>query len=217
MLPFSYLIILEFLLNIHMINALKLKAVEWLMKLPWYRHLLMNVIPYIRFSLYYTDMTGVKYNALNNTVLPGDILLCIDKRKLTTKLIPGEFSHAAMCVSNDGVWETSEMTHNDYSKTCMFDICKESDRVVILRPRLPLSVINKAIEKCKSFEGVNYDIEFSLGVEALYCSELVYESYANNMLGVDISDLAGLGKPYISPTGLYNAKNVDVIIDSDKL
>jgi uncharacterized protein YycO len=200
-----------------MINTLKLKVIEWMMKTKIYKHVLMKIIPYIRFSLYYTDMTGVKYNALNKAMQPGDILLCIDKKKLTTKLIPGEFSHAAMCVSNDGVWETSEMTHNDYSKTCMFDICKESDRVVILRPGLPLSVINKAIEKCKTYQDVDYDIEFSLGVEALYCSELVYESYANNVLGVDITDFAGLGKPYISPTGLYNAKNVTVIIDSDKL
>jgi uncharacterized protein YycO len=200
-----------------MINTLKLKVIEWMMKTKIYKHVLMKIIPYIRFSLYYTDMTGVKYNALNKAMQPGDILLCIDKKKLTTKLIPGEFSHAAMCVSNDGVWETSEMTHNDYSKTCMFDICKESDRVVILRPGLPLSVINKAIEKCKTYQDVDYDIEFSLGVEALYCSELVYESYADNVLGVDITDFAGLGKPYISPTGLYNAKNVTVIIDSDKL
>ena len=158
-----------------MINTLKLKVIEWMMKTKIYKHVLMKIIPYIRFSLYYTDMTGVKYNALNKAMQPGDILLCIDKKKLTTKLIPGEFSHAAMCVSNDGVWETSEMTHNDYSKTCMFDICKESDRVVILRPGLPLSVINKAIEKCKTYQDVDYDIEFSLGVEALYCSELVYE------------------------------------------
>lgn len=200
-----------------MFTTLKLKAVEWMMKLPWYRHLLMNIIPYVRFSLYYTDMTGVKYNALNKVMQPGDVLLCIDKRKLTTKLIPGEFSHAAMCVSNDGVWETSEMTHNDYAKTCLFDICKESDRVVILRPQLDQSTINSAIEKCKSFHEAKYDIEFSLGVEALYCSELVYESYVDNSLEADITDLAGLGKPYISPSGLYTARRLKIVIDSDDL
>jgi len=200
-----------------MFTTLKLKAVEWLVKLPWYRHFLMNIIPYIRFSLYYTDMSGVKYNALNKVMQPGDVLLCIDKRKLTTKLIPGEFSHAAMCVSNDGVWETSEMTHHDYAKRCLFDICKESDRVVILRPQLDKTIIDQAVDKCKSFQQAKYDIEFSLGVEALYCSELVYESYANNSLEADISDLAGLGKQYISPSGLYAARKLKIIIDSDNL
>lgn len=182
-----------------------------------WHHVLMKIIPYIRFSMYYTDFTGVQYNAINNVMQPGDVLLCIDKRKLTTKLIPGEFSHAAMCISNDGVWEVSEMTHNDYAKSCMFDVCKESDRVVLLRPQLPLSIINKAIDKCKSFEGANYDVAFSLGVEALYCSELVYESYEDNALGVNIDDIAGLGKPYISPSGLYKAKNLRVVIDSAEI
>lgn len=182
-----------------------------------WHHVLMKIIPYIRFSMYYTDFTGVQYNAINNVMQPGDVLLCIDKRKLTTKLIPGEFSHAVMCISNDGVWETSEMTHYDYEKSCLFDVCKQSDRVVLLRPQLPLSIINKAIDKCKSFEDANYDVAFSLGVEALYCSELVYESYEDNTLGVNIDDIAGLGKPYISPSGLYKAKNLRVVIDSAEI
>ena len=198
----------------YFLNTLKLKSIEWLMTTKLWKHVLMKIIPFIRFSMYYTDFTGVQYNALNKVLHPGDVLLCIDKRKLTTKLIPGEFSHAAMCISRDGVWEIAEMTHHNYEKSCLFDVCKQSDRVVILRPQLPLGQINSAIDKCKSFEGVDYDITFSLGVEALYCSEMVYESYSENALGVNISDLLGLGKPYISPSGLYTAKHLEVVIDS---
>ena len=200
-----------------MIAMLKLKAVNWLMGTKFYKHALLKVIPYIRFTTYYPDMKGSQYSKLYDAMEPGDIILTIDRRKLTTVLIPGEFSHAGMCVSKDGEWETAEMTHNHYDKTCLFDMASQSDRIVIMRPQLPLSVINKAIDKCKSFEGTDYDTTFSLGVEALYCSELVYESYENNSLGVDISDLLGMGKPYISPSGLYTATNLKVVIDSDDL
>lgn len=200
-----------------LLSVIKLKAINWLMSTKFYKHILLKVIPYIRFTTYYPDMMGKQYTKLYDAIEPGDIILTIDRRKLTTVLIPGEFSHAGMCISKDGEWETSEMTHNHYDKTCLFDMAKSADRIVIMRPTLPLSVVTKAIKKCKSFEGANYDTSFSLGVEALYCSELVYESYENNILGVDISDLLGLGKPYISPSGLYTAKNLRVVIDSDKL
>ena len=34
-------------------------------------------------------------------------------------------------------------------------------------------------------------------------------------LDISLEDLAGLGTPYISPTGLLRAKNCDVVWDSD--
>ncbi len=200
-----------------MIAKLKLMAVKWLMSTKFYKHLLLKIIPYIRFTTYYTKMTGKKYNVIYNIIEEGDIILTIDHKKLTTILIPGEFSHAGMVVSKDGEWETSEMTHNHYDRTCIFDMAKSSDRIVVMRPQLPLSVITKAIKKCKSLDGADYDTSFSLGIEALYCSELVYESYENNVLGVDVSDLLGMGKPYISPSGLYTAKNLRVVLDTNDL
>lgn len=184
----------------------------------FYRYMLKHVIPYIRFTTYYTTLRGVKYHKLYEQLQPGDVILTIDKKKLTTMLIPGEFTHAAMCVSLDNTWEVSEMTHSDYTKSCFFDICKESDRVVIMRCKwCGSSDVEKAIEKCKSFVGAKYDVEFSLGVLALYCSELVYQSYEDNLLGADLEDFVGLGRPYISPVGLYQADNLDVVVDSDKL
>ena len=200
-----------------MITKLKLIVVNWLMNTQFYKKLLMKVIPYIRFTTYYTKLNGKCYHKIYDIVEPGDVILTIDKKKLTTMLIPGEFSHAGMVISKNGEWETSEMTHNNYDKTCIFDMVKMSDRIVVMRPQLPLSVITKAIEKCKSLEGADYDTSFSLGVEALYCSELVYESYENNILGVNIDDLLGLGKPYISPSGLYTAKNLIVVLDTDNI
>jgi hypothetical protein len=201
-----------------MINKLYRRVVGYIMQTKMYRYLLKHVIPYIRFTTYYTNLRGKKYHALYQQLLPGDVILTIDKKKLTTLLIPGEFSHAAMCVSLDAEWEVSEMTHSDYTKSCFFDICKESDRVVIMRcKKITDEQLTNAIEKCKSFEDATYDTDFSLGIHALYCSELVYQSYENNLIEANLEDFVGLGREYISPVGLYHAKNLKVIVDSDLL
>ncbi len=190
----------------------------WLMQTKFYTFLLKRVIPYIRFTTYYTSLRGVKYHKLYGSLKPGDVILSLDRKKLTTLLIPGEFSHASLCVSLNEVWEVSEMTHTDYTKSTFFDVCKESDRVLIMRCRNYTDTdIEFAVDRCRSFKDAKYDLVFDLGVRELYCSELVYQSYADNFLGVNLEDFVGLGREYISPTGLYNAKNLETIIDSDKL
>lgn len=194
------------------------RFVGWVMQTRMYRYLLKHVIPYIRFTTYYTNLRGKKYHALYEKLEAGDVILTIDKKKLTTLLIPGEFSHAAMCVSLDKKWEVSEMTHTDYTKSCFFDICKESDRVVIMRcKKITEEQLSTAIETCKSMKEAKYDTEFSLGISALYCSELIYVSYENNLIQANLEDFVGLGRPYISPVGLYHAENLEVVIDSDLL
>jgi hypothetical protein len=192
--------------------------VFWLMETSFYRNLLKNIIPYIRFSTYYTKLRGSVYHRLYKKLEPGDVLLSLDRKKLTTLLIPGDFSHASLCVDIASDWEVSEMTHNDYTKSTFFDICKESDRVVIMRliNATPMTLVD-AVSRCKGFEGATYDVRFDLGIESLYCSELVYQSFKDNVLGASIDDLVGLGRPYISPTGLYRAKNLILIADSDDL
>lgn len=199
-------------------NKIYRKFLLWFMGTSLYKFFIKKVIPYIRFTTYYTSLRGWKYHILYNFLEPGDIILTIDKKKLTTFLIPGSFSHAAMCVSKNGIWEVSEMTHNDYTHSCFFDICKESDRVVIMGVKnINPDDIIQAINKCKSLENSKYDISFELGIEALYCSELCLISWGNDKLKADLEDLAGLGKPYISPTGLYLAKGLYIKIDSDDL
>lgn len=148
----------------------------------------------------------------------GDIILTLDKKKLTTLLIGGEFAHAAFCVSKDHKFECAEMTHCDYTKSTFADVCFHSDRVVILRcPDFDTAYTIQVINKCKSFENAKYDTVFKLKNEFLYCSELIYESDFERRLDLDLSDLAGIGNEYISPTGLFYAKNVEIVWDSSAL
>jgi len=161
-------------------------------------------------------MKGKSFHKMYNLLRPGHIILTIDKKKLTTLLVPGEFSHAAFCVSKNKDWEMSEMTHSHYTKSTFADVCFQSDRVVILECKnFDFTYSKKMIDKCKSFEDAKYDLQFQLGIEALSCAELIYESDFEKRLDVSLEDLAGLGTPYISPTGLYRAKNCDVVYDTD--
>ena len=109
------------------------RLVVWLTNTKLWAWLLIKVVPFIRFTTYYTDFRGHQFIIGYKRLQPGDIILTKDKRKLTTVLIGGEFTHAALCVNLGRPYEIAEMTHHDYTKSFFFDVCKESDRVVILR------------------------------------------------------------------------------------
>jgi hypothetical protein len=182
-----------------------------------YSYIILNIIPYIRFKFYHTDFRGWKYKRGYKFLKPGDIILTRDKWKLTAFLIPGDFSHASLCVSkeSESEYEIAEMTHTNFTKSEFYDICRESTRVRIIRCYdWDDDYIKKVIDKCKTFENTNYDIGFNLGVKALYCSELVVHSDFEKRLKINYEDLAGLGIPYISPHGLSRAKNINIIWDS---
>lgn len=196
--------------NIYHTSILKI------MQSQFYWYLLMKVFPYVRFTTYYTSLRGWRYMRGYKLIQDGDMVCVVDNKKLTHYIIPGQFSHAALVVGKGQEWEVSEMTHRNMTKSTFFDLCKEADRVVVIRCKDwdPEYVKTVLIPKAKSFEDAVYDVSFDLGVKALYCSELIYQSDVERRLQADLSDLIGLGKPYISPEGLYYAKNVDIIWDS---
>lgn len=198
-----------------MFKKLYRKFLIWLSGTKIYKWFLTSILPFIRLSTYYTSMKGSTYHRMYKLLKPGHIILTVDSKKLTTFLIPGEFAHAAFCVSKDEEWEVSEMTHHDYTKSTFADVCFQADRVVILEcVDFDKEYTKEIINKCKSFEDVVYDVKFELGIEALSCAELIYESDVQRVLGISLEDLAGLGRPYISPTGLYKATNCKVIYDT---
>lgn len=193
----------------------------WITNSRAYTYLLIHIIPYIRFTTYYTSFKGYQYHNGYKLLKPGHIILTKDNRKLTTVLIGGIFTHAAFVVGKYGTpsypnFEVAEMTHTNFTKSHFFDICKESDRVVILEcPDFTSEYVNEMVDKCLTFEGATYDTTFEFGISKLYCSELVYQADFKRVLQVDLTDLAGLGREYISPTGLFEAKNVKVVYDSE--
>jgi uncharacterized protein YycO len=190
-----------------------------LMQSKFWHWLLIKIIPFIRFTMYYPKISGRQYHDAYQYLYPGDIILTKDNKKLTTALIGGKWTHAALCVGIGARYkpgyEVAEMTHHGFTKSFFFDICKEADAICILRCNdWDKDYKKKVIENCLNLEGAKYDVEFSLSnIKAFYCSELIYACDSEKRLDVDLSDLAGLGREYLSPTGIYEAKNISVIIE----
>lgn len=142
---------------------------------------------------------------------PGDVLLSKSSGHLTNVLIGGDYSHAALVVSTDRI---AEMTANGFDIVDVDKFCKQSTRICLLR----LTPENEAYgmlmaEKAMTFENAEYDLDFDLGVESLYCSELCYQADFEHRFQCDLTDLAGLGRPYISPVGLYHAKGLSIVAE----
>lgn len=211
------------------LRKIKNKLLLWFMGTKFYSNIVLKFVPFIRFTLYYTSFRGWKYKRGYKLLKKGDIILAKDDNKLTAMLIPGEWTHAVQCIDKgpDVEWECSEMTHYNYTKSTFYDICKESEFVAIYRCTLydDKYIDDVVVPTCMSFSEAIYDPEFKdvekaanqimeLKIPALYCSELVYQSDIERRMGASLDDLVGLGRPYISPTGLSLAKNVVKIWDS---
>lgn len=192
----------------YLLKKAKVLFLRWLTTTPVYKYLLKKVVPYIRFSTYYTKMRGRIYHKGYELLQPGDVILTRDKFKLTTKIIGGRWSHAALCVSKDKAFEVAEMTHKDYTESTFADLCFEADEVAIIRCRdINEPYIQEMVKKCRSLKDAEYDVEFKFGEEFLYCSELIYESDFEKKWDVNKEDLVHLGRKYVSPTAYWNASN----------
>ena len=198
-------------------------ALVCFMQTKLYAWILLRLLPNIRFSTSYSRMTGRQYAALYDTLEPGDIILAINYHNLTGFLIPkitgGEVSHAALCVSKGGQdYEVAEMQASGYTKAMFYDVCRNADRVIVGHCTDWDAAYKKlVVERCLTFEGVPYDIQFTLGIKSLACSELVYEADFERRLKCSLEDTAGLGRPYISPEGIRRSENFVVKADSSSM
>lgn len=199
---------------VHMLRKLKVKIILWLMKTFAYRFFLKYIIP----NLTLFTATGPTYffkQRVRESMKPGDVLLSKSSGHLTNVLIGGTYSHAAFVVGPDKI---AEMTANGFDIVDVDKFCKQTTRVCLLRLKEEDETYGKLMaEKAMTFADSNYDLDFDLGVEALYCSELAYQCDFLKRFKCDLSDLAGLGRPYISPVGLYKAQGLKVVNEwSDK-
>lgn len=193
-----------------MFKNLKVKFILWLMKSRAYRFFLKYIIP----NLTFFTATGPNYffkERVRERMKPGDVLLSKSSGHLTNVLIGGTYSHAALVVGPNRI---AEMTANGFDIVDVDKFCKQSTRICLLRLKdgdeaYGILMSYKALE----FANAEYDLDFTLGVETLYCSELCYQSDFEKRFQCDLTDLAGLGRPYISPVGLYQAKGLEIVLE----
>lgn len=189
---------------------MKTKFLLWLMSTRFYKFLLKYVIPEITI-FHGPGPNWVVKESLRRTMLPGDVLLSKSSFHLTNLLIGGRFSHGAMVISTDKI---AEMKANDFDLTDVNKFCEGATRIALLRLKpFDENYANQMANTAMSFSNAQYDTSFTLGVESLYCSELCFQSDIENRMDVDLSDLVGMGRPYVSPEGLYSAKGLQVIFE----
>ena len=191
-------------------KKLKTKVLLWLMSTRVYRFLLKYVIPEI--TIFHGP--GPSYffkERLRRDMRPGDVLLSKSAFHLTNLLIGGRFSHGAMVVDQDAI---AEMKANDFDVVSVNDFCKGATRVALLRIKPTDDYYGAQMAaRARTFEDREYDTSFELGVSALYCSELPMQADFEGRMQCDLSDLVGMGRPYISPEGLYSAQGLEVVME----
>lgn len=169
------------------------------MSTKFYRFVLRYVIPEMKILHGVGPSYPVKQN-IRDIMQAGDIILSKSKYRLTNILIGGNFSHAALVVGPDRI---AEMSAKDFDVVNVDHFCEGCSSIMLLRLKnLSGEYGERMAKRCMSFDNALYDLGFSLGVEALYCSELVYQSDYEKRLQCDLSDLVGMGREYISPDGL---------------
>lgn len=189
---------------------MKTRFLLWLMGTKFYKFLLKYVIPEI------TIFHGVGPNylmkkKLSQSMKAGDFILSKSGFHLTNLLIGGRFSHGAVVIGDDKI---AEMTANDFDIVDVNKFCKGTTRIALMRiKKIPDDYGQAIADKAMQFADRRYDTNFELGVEALYCSELCYQSDFEHRMGADLTDLVGMGRPYISPEGIYSAKNLEVVFE----
>lgn len=168
-----------------------------------FQFFLGNILPRLRFSTSPPQMSGNQFRRFIAIIRPGDIVFSTDRSKLSSMIIPGPWDHVAV-VAKDG--EIIEAHFPKVRKISAFDFCHTSDTVGILRPFEDTGL--KIAERAERLIGIPYDTLFVDGREALYCSELVWECDRENAMKFDTSDEIGLGIAYLSPTGIWESKNI---------
>jgi len=196
-------------------KALLLRAMEW----GLYVWFVRDILPHIRFSWSHSEINGQQYLRGYSLLKPGLIILSVDRKRLSTWLTPGkDVSHAALCVGKigkSGTYEVAEMCHIGFTKSFFYDICHTSDRVLLVDCKdWDEEYRKKVVETAKGFEKTPYDYVFRPGIQALYCSELVYAADVERRLVVDTHDAIGVGTQYVSPQDILEADNAYVVWDS---
>lgn len=220
-------------------KKIKQHTIFWLMDTPFWFNLLKYTVPFIRLTTYYPHMKRFVFQTLYRKLQAGDILFQIDDQKLTAKVIGGEWSHVGICVDKgEGKVEVVDMTHEDFRQTDFFQFCAESSRVAIGRvvdERWTPEYNEQFIQNVWEEKDSKYNFAFRAKEKVdprkqgpttknggkvykfNYCSQLPMAADTADIIDANWEDLAGLGVPYISPTGLFHAKNIQIIADSNDL
>lgn len=193
--------------------SLKMQWKRWILSFKPVQFFIERILPKIRFTTWYAELPEGTFGQFCRYARPGDIVFSCDTNKLAGMLIPGEWDHVGIVVDTlDGLMIV-EAVQPRVRKSDFFTFCAHSNKIAIARPVLSAADLLRFQITALGFVGISYDALFVIGREALYCSEVVLESYPylsdtgkpSNILGVNMRDDVGLGTSYATPDAIWNA------------
>lgn len=196
--------------------VMKRRIVLWLLDSWLVRYLMKWVIPSIRFGK--RPIPEKVKRELSLVIRAGDCILTRDPLKLSNILIGGRWSHAAICtfMLDDFMPIIGEMSHSGFQELSLDNFLGYSQSVAVIRPKLASFTYRAEMAtqaRRLGFKAQGYDNVFTMGEKSLFCSELVYLADYMGEYKASLEDLAGLGHPYISPDGLYKAKEAQIVFE----
>lgn len=224
-----------------MFKTLLRKFMFWFTRTRFYGWFMDHVMWRIAFTTTYLTPDNPKYKKwgplvyeLRKVAKPGDFLFTINRKNLSGKIIGaataekhGDISfvpaHVAHVVGNSNIApenhvpipEVIEMTHSNFTRSMLDDVCHESTAVLLGRCEDFDEKYVKEVFIPGLFEQDHkeYDDSFSMSEDKVACSEIGYHADEEKRLDVSLDPIVGLD-PYLTPMGVMRAKNMKIIWDS---
>ena len=165
------------------------------------------------------EVTGKHVYDIEPHLGPGMVLLSYIRGEVSNLAIPGEFTHAAMVVSDKEVIEASGA---GVQKKDLITFMTSKDRVALLHPKFCGAVhMSLALKYAEGCLGAPYDFVFTPGNKAFYCSELIQHAYEQTTAPgtkVIFTRRTSLGIATVLPVDFYLAKEKWALVwDSKKV
>jgi len=187
---------------------MKIKVPSWMIK--FFSHIYFFKTPF--FLIYNPQVHKVKGHESRqvcNKIKAGDILIRRFDGYLSSRTVPGFWSHVGIYIENHRIIHAigKGVVNED-----ILDFLR-TDHIAVLRirnvaPELILNAIQKALEMVE--ESVDYDYEFADNNGKVYCTEMVNVCF-NELFRHDYVKVAG--NKVLNPDNVYECDLVDNIIE----
>lgn len=185
---------------------MKLKVPTWIIK--FIQNIYIHKYPFfIQYKPHHHKVKGFEVRRIMNNIKLGDILTRRFDGYLTTKFIPGFWSHSGMYIGKNKVIHA---TGKGVIIEDILDFCR-TDSVGVYRLNTNNEYISTAIKNAKAMEKkhINYDYRFKNDNGAVYCTEMINEAY-NKMFNDDFTIIAKVN--VLTPDKLTKSKKLQEII-----
>lgn len=171
-----------------------------------------------KFKVPYLDrqIKSKDYRLIQPLLVPGQTILSRKNGELSTLLIPGYWTHAALIKDK---YTVIEATTKGVIETDLIDFLMTKDAVVVLKPKFAtLEEMANAVKVAYAQIGKPYqfDMEFSVkDIHAFYCSMLCYYSYLKSCAVMPFVLKKTLGIETVAPSDFVLAVDkFEVVVQS---